>query len=264
MGTGQIGSAWISLYKDLTPEYELSLYDPWANHHDSLKDCDVVHLCFPCTSKEGYVTAVRGQLDSTKNVTVLIHSTIQVGTSEALEKDTCWTVAHLPVRGVHPHLRTGIEEFVNYLGMADPLKDSTSIKSHLERLNLKVSPMKDGSKATELAKLMSTTYYGVCLAFHAEMKEMCEHFGVDYQDVVADWNQTYNEGYGNRSHAVHRPNVVRPVFPKLTLPIGGHCVTPNAKLLGRLFPEAVAPRWIRKYDPDQTKEVGEEKEGEGN
>lgn len=247
MGTGQIGSAWISIYRDVAPHHTLHLYDPWAGHTDDLKECDLVHLCFPCTSKEAYIKAVHERLDPARETNIFIHSTIQLGTSQALEEGTRWTVAHLPVRGVHPHLRTGIEEFVAFLGMADPTKDATFLETHLKSLGIEATHMKDGSRATELAKLMSTTYYGVCLAFHAEMKEMCEKAGVAYEDAVVEWNKTYNDGYGDKSHAVHRPNVVRPVFPNLTLPIGGHCVGPNAVLLSQIFPEAVGPQWIQKY-----------------
>ncbi len=247
LGAGQIGSSWISLYRDVLPEADLYIRDPWKSKTDSLEDCEIVHLCIPCTSVNSYLKDVKEALNPDTSYLVLVHSTAQLGTCEAIAQAfPNWSVAHVPVRGVHPFLRTGIEEFKNYVGETKA-GVGVQVVDHLKSLGLDAQRMKGGAKATELSKMMSTTYYGVCLAFHAEMKEMCKATGVDYAEVVVDWNHSYNEGYGDKSHQVHRPNVVRPVFDRLTLPIGGHCVGPNAKLLENIFPDAVAPKWIKKY-----------------
>ena len=66
----------------------------------------------------------------------------------------------------------------------------------------------------------------MCIAFHADVMEMCECEGLDFDEVMTLYNKTYNEGYS----ALGKSNVVRPVLYG-TKKIGGHCVVPNANIL---------------------------------
>jgi UDP-N-acetyl-D-mannosaminuronate dehydrogenase len=82
------------------------------------------------------------------------------------------------------------------------------------------------SKTTEYAKLLDTTYYGMCIAFHSDVAQLCENEDVDFDEVMTLYNQSYNKGY----ITLGKENVVRPVlYP--TKKIGGHCVVPNALIL---------------------------------
>ena len=75
--------------------------------------------------------------------------------------------------------------------------------------------------------MLDTTYYGVCIAWHAEMKKMCDHENLSFDEVVSNFNETYNDGYKK----LGKENVIRPVLYPPTNNIGGHCVIQNAKLL---------------------------------
>ena len=88
------------------------------------------------------------------------------------------------------------------------------------------------SKTTELGKLLSTTYYGLCIAWHGEMAKMCKKLKIDFDQTVTDFNKTYNQGYKK----LKMPHVIRPVlYPPKNNKISGHCVIPNAKILQKIF-----------------------------
>ena len=87
------------------------------------------------------------------------------------------------------------------------------------------------STATELGKILSTTYYGLCIAWHGEVEKMCNEFSCSFDVVSTRFNETYNEGYSKLGKA----NVIRPVLFAPGTKIGGHCVVPNAELTKQFF-----------------------------
>jgi len=78
----------------------------------------------------------------------------------------------------------------------------------------------------EIGKLFSTSYYGLCIAWHREMKRMCDELGIRFEDAATRFNKVYNEGYSK-----FKPTVIRPILIQPTEKIGGHCVVQNARLL---------------------------------
>jgi UDP-N-acetyl-D-mannosaminuronate dehydrogenase len=109
--------------------------------------------------------------------------------------------------------------YVKFIGPC--AKDAGELaKKHFEKIGIKTEILKSPVE-TELAKLFSTTYYGLCIAFHQDMERICEKFGADFEQAVTRFNETYNEGI--------KENLKRPVmFPGF---IGGHCVIPNIHIL---------------------------------
>jgi len=151
-------------------------------------------------------------------------------------------VVHSPVRGIHPYLYEGIKTFVKYIG-AETEETAKAAKEHLESLGI-TTKVFIPAKTTELAKLFCTTYYGLCIAYHAEMKRICEQEGIDFEKAVTDFNQTYNEGYTK----LGKSNVVRPVLYPPENGIGGHCVCENANILKKFYQSEVFD-FILKYKP---------------
>ena len=80
-------------------------------------------------------------------------------------------------------------------------------ESHLKRLGIKTKIFYPAA-VTELGKILDTTYYGVCIAWHKEMKKICGQFDVSFEDAVADFNASYNAGYKK----LGKNNVIRPVL----------------------------------------------------
>jgi UDP-N-acetyl-D-mannosaminuronate dehydrogenase len=177
------------------------------------KHVDVAHICIPYS--DSFKTTVEKWKEEAD--LVIVHSTTPFGTCDDLE------VVHSPIRGVHPHLEKGIRTFVKYFGG----KDADKAAQIFADLGLKTKVFKE-AKATEALKLWDTTQYGRLIMLEKEIYEWCVKHNVDYEDVYKQANQDYNDGYVK----LGRPDVVRPWLTHKEGPIGGHCVVPNAKLLG--------------------------------
>ncbi|MBI2047767.1 MAG: hypothetical protein HYV78_00285 [Candidatus Wildermuthbacteria bacterium] len=213
LGYGEVGQAIAKFYnnpliKDLA-------------RNDGLKGVHVLHVCIPWSSR--FSEIVKKEIKEIKPQLTIIHSTVAPSTTKKIGG----AIVHSPIRGIHPHLYKGIKTFVKYVG-ADDLKTGNMAKRHLELVGMgsKVNVVTP-SLTTELGKLLDTTYYGLCIAWHAEMKAICNKFRVDFQHAVTDFNETYNQGYT----LLGKRNVVRPVLYPPTDGIGGHCIIPNAEML---------------------------------
>jgi len=215
LGYGEVGKAVAKFYNDHKVK-DLS-------RKDNFKGIDILNVCIPWSDK--FSEIVEKEIKLSKPKLTIIHSTVEPGTTKQLSSKFKGMVVHSPVRGVHPRLHEGIRTFVKYIG-ADNKKAAELAKKHLESLGMKTEVF-DSSTATELGKLLDTTYYGLTIAWHGEMKKLCDKFGVNFDETVTHFNNTYNEGYKE----LGKHNVVRPVLYPPEGPIGGHCVVFNAEIL---------------------------------
>jgi UDP-N-acetyl-D-mannosaminuronate dehydrogenase len=239
LGMGEIGAAVAKVYNKSDASHTLVYRDPKLNLNDSFDGVDVLNVCIPYFTEAQFVTAVSNTIEECNPKLTIIHSSVQPScdpedqttVQKIISKSSSSGVVHSPVRGVHPDLYGGLMTFVKFIG-AETESVGSFAKEHMESLGMKTQVT--SSRNTELAKLLSTSYYGVCIAFTEEMGRLCDQSGADFDVVVKDWNQTYNDGYSE----LGKKNVVRPVLFRLSSEsptIGGHCVIPNAKLLKRKF-----------------------------
>ena len=212
IGYGQIGKAISKFYKD--PKIKD------LNRDDGLKGVDVLNICIPYNTN--FIKIVKKEIAEIKPKLTIIHSTVEPGTTKKIGG----MVVHSPIRGVHPYLYEGIKKMVKYIG-ADILEAGIMAEDHIRSLG--IEPKAFGpSIITELGKILDTTYYGLCIAWHGEMKKVCDDLKVDFNQAVTHFNETYNEGYTK----LDMKNVVRPVlYPPKENKIGGHCIIPNAEIL---------------------------------
>jgi UDP-N-acetyl-D-mannosaminuronate dehydrogenase len=217
IGYGEIGSSLHKVYSN-DGKHSVGIVDPHLGYENDLHDCKVLNICIPFIPD--FVNVVNNYINEIKPNITVIHSTVAPGTTSQISGKVC----HSPVRGLHPNLDTGIKTFVKYIGSED-YSVSQEYASHLHAMGIK-SQICKSSKTTEYAKLLDTTYYGVCIAFHADVMRLCEDENLDFDEVMTLYNKTYNEGYS----ALGKSNVVRPVLYG-TNKIGGHCVVPNALIL---------------------------------
>jgi len=215
LGNGEVGQAIANFYdnpliKDLKKD-------------DGLIGVDILHVCVPY--QDNFEEIVAKEISQIKPQLTIIHSTIAPGTTKKLALKFSGMVVHSPVRGTHPYLYKGIKTFVKYIG-ADNKKAALMAKKHLERLGIKTKIFMP-SVTTEIGKVLDTTYYGLCIAWHGEMKKLCDRFKIDFNKAVTDFNITYNEGYKK----LGKHNVVRPVLYPSEKGCGGHCVLENTILL---------------------------------
>lgn len=219
LGYGEVGKAIASFYTD--PLIKDIARDDFAD-----AQLDVLHVCIPYQSREQFIDQVKFIIErNAQGALVIIHSSVGVGITEAIGAFHKMVV-HSPVRGVHPNLKEGIQVFVKYIG-ADFSGAGRIAHEHFAEIGINTTVVYK-TAATELMKLLDTTYYGLCIAFHDYAAKLCEHSGVSFEMVMKDANETYNKGYAS----LGKGNVVRPVlYPPEDSKIGGHCVIPNAGIL---------------------------------
>jgi hypothetical protein len=224
LGYGEIGS---SIDKLFHPRDKVLVEDKNLNSRIG-EQVEILHVCIPYS--KDFIDIVAECTDRIKPELTIIHSTVKVGTTKELF-DNGINVVHSPVRGMHPNLTESLRVFTKFIG-SDDLELGLKALNHFKELDITVAMLKSSS-ATELGKLLDTTYYGVCISFHSYANELCEEVGVPVEDVMGLFNTTYNQGYTK----MNVTNVVRPVLYPPKGKIGGHCVVPNAKLLQEQFGE---------------------------
>ena len=186
----------------------------------------VMHICFPFEIDDFVGEAAR-YVDRLRPELTVINSTVGVGTTRAVHERTGGRIVHSPVRGKHARM---VEELTYYDKFIGPIDVHAAVlaKQHFEWLGMTTRVL-SSPEASELAKLTETTYFGVLLAWAQEVERYCEAVGVDYDEVVAIYEQI---GY------------LPPVkfFPGV---IGGHCVMPNIEILKAIAdtPLLEAVRW---------------------
>lgn len=207
VGYGEVGKA---LHKVLGRAFiQDVLFETWWG-----APVDMVHICIPYSKDFKRTVKFYKRL----KVPVIIHSTVPLGTSKGLK------VTHSPIRGVHPNLAKGIKTFVKYVGGPDAKVAAKAFKD----AGIKVKILKD-SRTCEALKLWDTTQYGRLIMLQKEIYAWCKKNKVPFEEVYTEANRDYNAGYVS----LGRPEVVRPYLKNVPGPIGGHCVQPNAKLLGK-------------------------------
>jgi UDP-N-acetyl-D-mannosaminuronate dehydrogenase len=181
---------------------------------------DILHVCFPYSAK--FVDFVNNYIARYQPSLVIIHSTVPPGTTDSI---ALVPTVHSPVRGRHPSMARDMKIYTKYVGGKNPRVAGDILRD----CGFKVREFSD-AKVTELGKLLSNIRWGLNLAFAQEQKKMCEHYGVDYKDVVNEFEFSRNNGLVE----IGREGVKMPIlYPGY---IGGHCVMPNVDILFAQFP----------------------------
>lgn len=213
LGAGEIGTA---LHTVLVQKYVTYLEDENPTIRDGI---EILHICFPWTKRfEDWVRTYRSQYHPQ---IVVVHSTVPVGTCRRLG------VIHSPVVGQHSDLEKSLKVFTKFIGGIGPEVDV--VAEYFLRVGLKVYICRQ-PETTELAKLLSTTYYGLLVEYAKEAECLCRDDGVPFAEAYTLFQEASNEGF----REMGRPDLVRPVLVPIQQTINGHCVLPNAEL----FPES--------------------------
>lgn len=219
MGFGEIGQSLARLY----PKSKYQILSKDLNH-DSLKEerVEILHVAIPYS--DDFITDVLEQIKKNKPEFVIIESTVDVGvTSKINNKLKKKIVVHSPVRGMHPDLTKSLKCFIKYIGADNKNIGNRAVK-HYKSIGVKAKLFMP-SESTELNKILSTSYYGICIAWAGEIKRLCDQYKVNYQ-TFEDFNNSYNEAYAK----LGRKNVIRPTLYPPKNGIGGHCVWENATM----------------------------------
>lgn len=218
LGVGEVGSA----IKELVEKKHQVVVRDLDQDEFSGQNLEILHICIPYTRK--FEKIVADAIKETKPQLTIINSTVKPGTTQAIHAKTQANVVHAPMIGDHPHLFKYLGVFTKPLGASSD-KAYQLAKDHFETLGVKTTQF-DSPLESELAKIMSTTYYAWNILFEKWLWQVSQKNRANFDQVYTQWNQIYNQGYKSS-----KPNVVRPILKHQPGPIGGHCLLPNAKIL---------------------------------
>lgn len=222
-GYGAVGKALCELYKE-SCFGEPVTKDLDHNDFDYSVEMDVLNICI--AYNDDFIDVVSEEIEKTNARLTIIYSSVAPFTTKSIKKNVKRSVVHSPVRGPHSKLIKGLEVFTKYIGAEDAF-DAKKTKEHFKFLPYKRRVgVYTPAVTTEINKLISTTYFGVCISFADYVKKLCEIYNIPYKSFE-DFNESYNRGYRRlKMRKVNRPTLFPPKGK-----IGGNCVVPNAKLL---------------------------------
>ena len=221
IGNGETGKAIYRLYGKR--RYNVTVIDidsPLMN----VDNIDVMNICIPYS--ENFIHIVQEYIKQYKPKLTIIHSTVLPGTTKQISTRG---IIYSPVIGIHPELLKSIKTFKKFIG-ADNKRSLSLAKKHFKNIKVKFKILKN-TKTVETAKILSTLYYGMCIAFHDDVDKLCKETKIPFNDVMLKWNTEYNRGY----NLLGKHNVIRPVLSPPKGKIGGHCIIPNAEIIKDYF-----------------------------
>lgn len=214
MGIGEIGRP---LYELLNGVYEILPLDPIHYPDNEVAPCNFLHVCIPGELKTFKEAIKKVYLWSSPKY-IIIHSTVVPGTIDKMQTEFACPIIHAPVHGKHQNnqMKKDMLKYPKYLGMPYSItaKESAELVEHFAKAGFATIIPVAGVKNTEWAKVLSTTIFGLQVAFAQEVERICDKFALDY-DTVTHFFPIQEDARG-------------PIYPGF---IGGHCVMPNVKLI---------------------------------
>jgi len=227
LGYGTIGQAVRKLYRESCfGEPAVKNRKTKRNDFDYNVEMDVLNVCL--LYNERFIDYVIREIEATRARLTIIHSAVAPLTTKAIRQSVRRPVVHSPFRGSHRYPRKSLLSFVKYIG-AENLTDAKMAKDHMKFLGYKRRPIVYmPAVTTELNKLISTSYFGVCIAFTNYVSKLCDIYRIPFSSFE-NFNKTYNWGFGR----LGLRKFSRPTLVPSNGEIGGNNVVPNAKILRR-------------------------------
>lgn len=210
VGLGEVGKPLLELMSRHHAAVGVDITPPAAG----VEKADVLHICFPFEIRDFVGEAARYIKLFQPKITI-INSTVGVGTTRSIAERTGAAVVNSPVRGKHTKMLEELSSYTKFIGALDPATGNEAAQ-HFQSAGLRTKVL-TSPEATELAKLTETTYFGLMIAWAQELERYCDRSGANYEEIVSFYDEI---------------KFFPPVkyFPGV---IGGHCVMPNIKILGK-------------------------------
>jgi hypothetical protein len=215
IGYGEIGKAVREVYSKY---HDIEIIDPQYQFELTCGKYDILLVAIPYS--QDFISIVRRYQQDFKCPAVIVFSTVQVGTCLHFNNGV-----HSPIEGKHPDLADSIRTMQRIMGGYNRI-------AYKFFMDARQSPViYPTPEITEALKLLSTTFYGVCLEYYRYAAAVLQELGGEGKEFK-QFNAMYNNLYANMG----MQQFVRPIldFPKGEL--GGHCVVPNAKILMEMYP----------------------------
>ena len=235
IGYGQIGKSIEGLYTG-NKKYKVYHYDkamgdvtlPQSKIH-------IMHICIPFDKH--FIGAVIKYVYTYNPKLTIINSTVPILTTRVIYDNTGTEIAHSPVMGKHPNLTPSMLTFTKIVASYSE-KGLKLATKHFNSLGIMVTQY-NNPEESEIAKLLSTTYYAWNIVFMQKIHEFCEEWNLEFENVYTNTNMIYNSGYKELGEWQY----TRPVLKYMGEGLGGHCLFENVELLkqSKLFPDISEP-----------------------
>ena len=223
VGIGEIGKPILKLLSknntiigfDLNPD----LVDQKKIERYKKLQTSFLHIAIPVTDK--FVNNVLKLNKKFKPECIVIHSTIQPGTTKTLQKKLSIPVIYSATRGVHKRMIHDLKRYTKFFAISTNAPRHKWASSRFTKLmkecGIKTKKMSK-PETLELAKIICDTSYLGWLVNYAQLSNIIAiKHGVDY-DEMWSFSDEIHRFLGNRPK----------MFPGF---IGGHCVIPNIDLI---------------------------------
>ena len=222
-GLGEIGSPILKLFSktETIVGYDLNKKLMNNNKFNKFKDLPTsfLHISIPVTVK--FDSNVLQLYEKFKPECIVIHSTIQPGTTERLQKKFNSPLIFSATRGVHKRMLKDIKLYTKFFSISNSApKKQWAIKTFSKKMkNCGIKTKKMSKPETlELAKILcDTSYLGWLINYSQITNVIAKNFGVNY-DEMWTFSDEIHKNLGNRPK----------MYPGY---IGGHCVIPNLELI---------------------------------
>jgi UDPglucose 6-dehydrogenase len=213
VGLGYVGTA---VLRGMQRTFTVETYDKLKDSTcgDIRELCEktkIIFICVPTPMKNsgacdvGIVESVVGEIDSVSDGHIIvIKSTVPPTTTEALnEKYSNVSIVFSPEFLTEANY---IDDFVNSnrIIIGGPRKTSTIIKNVFLKRFPKKKIIKTGSSYAEMVKYLTNTFLATKVSFANEMKQICDHMGIDY-DKVVEYSR-YDDRLGQTHWSVPGPD----------------------------------------------------------
>ena len=232
IGYGEVGASLGKVYEESDLKCSITPVDPEKGYAFRPYEIsfDVMNICIPYFDTfldvaAEYITKYQPKL-------VIVHSSVPPGTTRQLNDRVKPDVVHSPVTGVHPNLKEGIQTFTKMIGAVTE-EAGNKTAEHFVELGIK-PVIYNSPEESELAKMLSTSYYGWNIIYMKYVNDLCDKMGLNFENVYENTNHIYNEGYNELGLKYVR----RPILKPMPGIIGGHCIRQNMVHLKDLFPLA--------------------------
>ena len=176
IGTGEIGK---TLYELLKGVYRVLPIDPihYPDNQGKIVDCDFMHVCIP-GELENFDKMILDYIHQYEPDYVFIHSTVVPGTCRKIQQQTKVPIISSPVHGKHKdnHMKKDMLRYPKHAGVPEgSLKYiEPAVRQHLEAGGFIDVRIVEGTESVEWMKLLSTTYFGLLVAWHQEVERICD------------------------------------------------------------------------------------------
>lgn len=216
-GYGEIGKAVKQVYGGV---HHIEVLDPQQGLMGANGPYDLLLVAIPYS--DAFVTIVREYQSIFQVAATIVFSTVAIGTCSQLPN-----TVHCPIEGRHPDLAESIGASSRWIGGVSRMAERFFTEA---RVPFRVLAKPEW---TEWLKLRSTTTFGVFIEWARYSARVSESIEMPYC-LCNEWDDWYNHLYADHFEQTQylRPRLYAPEGK-----VGGHCVTPNARILTEQYPD---------------------------